>query len=109
MKRDIHKEMTEAANKYAQSITDAAGVQSMLSIAFCEGVRWADKNPADENPEKVSEAKKKYRIEVAELAKQLFIHECSMDIQWAFTLAERFVLSKYSYLVTGDINYKRNK
>jgi hypothetical protein len=36
MKRDIHKEMTEAANKYAQSITDAAGVQSMLSIAFCE-------------------------------------------------------------------------
>ena len=45
MKRDIHQEMTEAANKYAQSITDAAGVQSMLSIAFCEGVRWADENP----------------------------------------------------------------
>lgn len=45
MTRDIHKEMTEAANKYAQSITDAAGVQSMLSIAFCEGVRWADENP----------------------------------------------------------------
>lgn len=47
MKRDIHQEMTEASNNYAQSITDAAGVQSMLSIAFCEGVRWADRHPRD--------------------------------------------------------------
>ena len=45
MKRDIHQEMTEASNRYAQSITDSVGVQSMLSIAFCEGVRWADKHP----------------------------------------------------------------
>ena len=45
MTRDIHKEMTEASEKYAQSITDAAGVQSMLSIAFCQGVRWADEHP----------------------------------------------------------------
>lgn len=47
MKRDIHKEMTEASNKYAQSISDSVGVQSMLSIAFCEGVRWADRHPKD--------------------------------------------------------------
>ena len=45
MKRDIHKEMTEASNNYAQSISDSVGVQSMLSIAFCEGVRWADQHP----------------------------------------------------------------
>lgn len=50
MTRDIHKEMTEASNDYAQSISDSAGVQSMLSIAFCEGVRWADRNPKDEDP-----------------------------------------------------------
>ena len=66
MKRDIHKEMTEASNRYAQSITDSVGVQSMLSIAFCEGVRWADKNPADENPYEnpISEAIKRKHIGV---------------------------------------------
>ena len=100
MKRDIHQEMTEAANKYAQSITDAAGVQSMLSIAFCEGVRWADKNPANENPEAISETKKRYRIEVAELATQL-LPDCGFHIREAFGLAEEFVLSKYSYIQTG--------
>ena len=100
MKRDIHKEMTEASNKYAQSITDAAGVQSMLSIAFCEGVRWADKNTANENPEATSEARRKFRIEVAEVAKQL-LPDCSFDIEAAFDQAEWFVLSKYSYIQTG--------
>ena len=108
MKRDIHKEMTEASNKYAQSITDAAGVQSMLSIAFCEGVRWADKNTANENPEAISETKKRYRIEVAELATQL-LPDCGFHIREAFGLAEEFVLSKYSYIVTGDINYKNKR
>jgi hypothetical protein len=96
MERDVHIEMTEASNKCAQSLSDSVGVQSLLSIAFCEGVRWADKNPADEN-----QAKKKYRIEVAELAKQIFIHECGIDIQNAFAQAEKFVLSKYSYILTG--------
>lgn len=67
-------------------------------LAFCDGAQWADENPTR------SEATRKYRIEVAELAKQLFIHECSMDIQWAFSLAERFVLSEYSYLQTGKRN-----
>ena len=66
MKRDIHKEMTEASNIYAQSISDAAGVQSMLSIAFCEGVRWADKNPADENPETVGEKRKHFGVHLEE-------------------------------------------
>lgn len=71
-------------------------------LAFCDGAQWADENPTDEDPETTSDARKKYRIEVAELAKQLFIHECSMDIQWAFSLAERFVLSEYKYLTTGE-------
>ena len=61
--RDIHKEMTEASNKYAQSVSDLAGEQSLLSIAFCEGVRWADKNPADEDPT-ASEARKRKHIGV---------------------------------------------
>ena len=108
MKRDIHKEMTEASNKYAQSVSDSAGEQALLSIAFCEGVRWADKNPANENHETISETKKRYRIEVAELAKQL-LPDCSFDIREAFGQAEQFVLSKYSYIVTGDINYKNKR
>ena len=108
MKRDIHKEMTEASNKYAQSVSDSAGEQALLSIAFCEGVRWADKNPKDEDPETISETKKRYRIEVAELAKQL-LPDCSFDIREAFGQAEQFVLSKYSYIVTGDINYKNKR
>ena len=66
MTRDIHKEMTEASNNYAQSITDSAGVQSMLSIAFCEGVRWADKNPADENPETVGKKRKHIGVHLEE-------------------------------------------
>lgn len=37
--------MTEASNKYAQSVSDSVGEQSLLSIAFCEGVRWADETP----------------------------------------------------------------
>lgn len=53
MTRDIHKEMTEASNKYAQSITDSVGVQSMLSIAFCQGVRWADEHPKDKAPQQL--------------------------------------------------------
>lgn len=97
MTRDIHKEMTEAANKYAQSVSNSDGEQSLLSIAFCEGVRWADKNPKDED-----QAKKKYRMEVAELAKQL-LPDCSFDIREAFRQAEKFMLSKYSYILTGDI------
>lgn len=106
MKRDIHQEMTEAANKYAQSITDAAGVQSMLSIAFCEGVRWADKNHADEN--QISEARRKFRIEVAEVAKQ-FLPDCSFNIEEAFSQAEWLVLHKYSYIQTGEIIKFKNK
>ena len=61
MTRDIHKEMTEASEKYAQSITDAAGVQSMLSIAFCQGVRWADEHPKTST---LAEAMRKKQIEI---------------------------------------------
>ena len=53
--------MTEASEKYAQSITDAAGVQSMLSIAFCQGVRWADENPKTST---LAEAMRKKQVEI---------------------------------------------
>ena len=45
MTRDIHKEMTEASNNYAQSITDSVGVQSMLSIAFAKEFAGQTRTP----------------------------------------------------------------
>lgn len=66
MKRDIHKEMTEASNKYAQSVSDSVGEQSLLCIAFCEGVRWADKNPADEDPMDNTENRKHIGVHLEE-------------------------------------------
>ena len=77
MTRDIHKEMTEASEKYAQSITDAAGVQSMLSIAFCQGVRWADEHPktstlAEASRKKENELRTQMRYEDHRCDKTLY-------------------------------------
>lgn len=65
-------------------------------LAFVDGAQWADENPTRYG------ATRKYRMEVAELAKQLFIHECSINIRDAFAQAEKFVLSEYKYLTTGE-------
>ena len=96
MTRDIHKEMTEAANKYAQSITDAAGVQSMLSIAFCEGVRWADNHPKTST---LADAIRKKQIEITHQM-EFEDHRCDKTLYGQFqellrTLGAMSGCSKY--------------
>ena len=80
MTRDIHKEMTEASEKYAQSITDAAGVQSMLSIAFCQGVRWADEHPKTST---LAEAMRKKQVEITHQM-ELEDHRCDKTLYGQF-------------------------
>lgn len=96
MRRDIHKEMTEASEKYAQSITDAAGVQSMLSIAFCEGVRWADNHPKTST---LADAIRKKQIEITHQM-EFEDHRCDKTLYGQFqellrTLGAMSGCSKY--------------
>ena len=96
------EQIREAAKKNTGLFSFMKGY-STAEDAFVAGAKWADNNPDAE-----CEARKKYRREVSELAKQL-LPECSFDIREAFAQAEQFVLSKYSYILTGDINYKRKQ
>ena len=90
-------QITQAALDYCREYkTSKLTAENVALLAFCDGAQWADENPTR------SEATRKYRIEVAELAKQIFIHECGINIRDAFAQAEKFVLSEYKYLTTGE-------
>ena len=98
MKRE--DQISQAAMDYCRQYkTSKYTAENAALLAFSDGAQWADENP-DDNPE--TKSRRKYRMEVAELAKQL-LPDCSFDIREAFAQAEKFMLSKYSYILTGDI------
>ena len=104
MKRE--DQIDQAATDYCRKYKDSELTSEYTALlAFVDGAQWADEHP-NENPE--TNPVKKYRREVAELAKQL-LPDCGFQIREAFGMAEELVLSKYSYILKGDINYKSNK